>query len=238
VPMMMGGTRTELLLYMGYFWQEVQGQVNSGLIDYWMSLFYPVNDLQVIKAQPKYQNISSADGDLATEALGIALSDYNPAIGLNNCLYLHTSDTILNGRSVNLPIYQFEFADAAAPVCGVGIAGTCPPFLKNGSPVHSSELNYLFPNLSNTKAINAPDLAPASQALANQMVAYWAKFANSGDPNGNALPTWLPYAGKTTPFGGSSVQLLDTNNNVRPYNSDNQHQCTAFWRGQYSQFLQ
>lgn len=238
VPMIMGGTKTELLLYMGYYWQAVQGQVNSGLIDTWMKSFYPVNDLQVIKAQPKYQNINSTDGDLATETLGIALSDYNPAIGLNNCLYLRTSDVILNGRSSNLPIYQFEFADAAAPVCGVGIAGTCPPFLKNGSPVHSSELNYLFPNLSNTKAINAPDLAPASQVLANQMVAYWAKFAYTGNPNVSGLPTWLPYAGKTTPFGGSSVQLLDTNNNVRPYDSDNQHQCTAFWKGQYSSTLQ
>lgn len=241
VPMMMGGTRTELLLYMGYYWQEAIkfGPISSSVIDTWLGAFYnppPLNGLSAIKIQ--YPNLTNPDGDLATETLGKALSDYNPAIGLNNCLYLHTSDVILNGRSGNLPIYQFEFADAAAPVCGVGIAGTCPPFLKNGSPVHSSELNYLFPNLSNTKAINAPDLAPASQALANQMVAYWAKFAYTGDPNGNALPTWLPYAGKTTPFGGSSVQLLDTNNNVRPYNSDNQHQCTAFWRGQYSQFLQ
>jgi len=46
--------------------------------------------------------------------------------------------------------------------------------------------------------------APASQGLANQMVAYWAQFAYTGNPNVVGLPTWPLYAGKQT----SSVMLL------------------------------
>jgi para-nitrobenzyl esterase len=120
------------------------------------------------------------------------------------------------------PIYQFEFDDPAAPVCKVGIAEPCPPY--NMGAVHSSELNYLFPNLSNTAAINAPDLAPASQGLANQMVAYWAQFAYTGNPNVAGLPSWPLYAGQQS----STVMLLKPNA-VAPYNSDSAHQCTAFW---------
>lgn len=240
VPMVMGGTKTELVLYAGYFWQDrASHPVNSSTINTWLSNFYnplPFGGLSAITSQ--YPNLTSSDSDLVTETLGLALSDYNPTVGINNCLYLHTSDAILNAPSRNnQPIYQFEFADAAAPVCGIGIADPCPPFLQNGGPVHSSELNYLFPNLSNTAAINAPDLAPASQLLANQMVAYWAKFAYTGSPNVSGLPNWPQYNGATVPFGGPSVQLLDTNNNVGAYNSDSQHQCTAFWKIQYPSTL-
>lgn len=239
VPMIMGGTKTELVLYSGYFWQDrARNPVNSSTIMWWLSNFYtpaPLGGLSAITTQ--YPNLTSADSDLVTETLGLAITDYNPVVGINNCLSLHTSDAILNSPSRNnKPIYQFEFADAEAPVCGIGIAEPCPSFLKKG-PVHSSELNYLFPNLSNTRAINAPDLAPASQVLANQMVAYWARFAYTGDPNMSGLPTWLPYAGKTTPFGGASVQMLDTNNNVGPYNADIPHKCSAFWKGQYPSLL-
>jgi para-nitrobenzyl esterase len=112
------------------------------------------------------------------------------------------------------------------------MAEPCPPFLKNGGAVHSSELNYLFPKLSNTKAIDAPDLAPESQALANQMVTYWSKFAYTGSPNAAGLPEWPTYRGGTERFGGDSVMLLAPNN-VKAYNADNEHSCSSFWQVQY-----
>ena len=240
VPMIMGGTKSELVLYAGYFWQDNQKIENPGpqlnastMSTIWLPAFYsspaPVGGLSAISDQ--YPNLLSPDSNVVAETYGQVLSDYNPQLGINNCLYLHTSDVILNtpSRRSN-PIYLFEFADAAAPVCGVGIAGACPPFPMG--PVHSSELNYLFPNLSNTSRINASDLAPASQILANQMVAYWARFAYTGSPDVEGLPHWPKYGGATVPFGGASVMLLNPNN-LKAYSADLQHNCSSFWRGQY-----
>ena len=245
VPMIMGGTKSELVLYTGYFWQDSQkpvdpdAPINASTISFWLAAFYkdpaPAGGIAAITSYPAYAGLLSSDSNVVAETYGQVLSDYNPSLGINNCLYLRSSDVILNTPSRNKPIYQFEFADAAAPACGVGIGNPCPPFPMG--PVHSSELNYLFPNLSNNSKINAPDLAPASQHLANQMVAYWASFAYTGSPEVTGLPNWPQYTGKTVPFGGSSVMKLDPNN-VGAYNSDAAHQCTAFWQGQYPSQLQ
>jgi para-nitrobenzyl esterase len=238
VPMMMGGTKEELGLYVGYYWQGAQAGVNepinnSTIDSIWLPIFYPGPSSNLgyyssqISSNASYTTgLHSSDPNVVMKTFGQVLSDYNPAVGINNCLYLQTSNVLLNYASRNslpvIPIYQFEFDDPAAPVCKVGIAEPCPPY--NMGAVHSSELNYLFPNLSNTAAINAPDLAPASQGLANQMVAYWTQFAYTGNPNVAGLPSWPPYAGQQS----STVMLLKPNA-VAPYNSDSAHQCTAFW---------
>ena len=237
VPMMMGGTKEELGLYVGYYWQAslIGGPpINNSTIDtVWLPTFYPgplsnpsYYYSQISNNALYTTGLHSSDSNIVAKTFGQVLSDYNPSVGINNCLYLQTSNVMLNyvsrNPSVAAPIYQFEFDDPAAPVCKVGIAEPCPPYSMGA--VHSSELNYLFPNLSNTAAINAPDLAPASQGLANQMVAYWAQFAYTGNPNVASLPAWPLYAGKQT----SSVMLLKPGA-VSQYNSDAAHQCTAFW---------
>ena len=238
VPMVMGGTKNELGLYVGYSWQNAQENrnpaINSSTIDdVWLPMFYPGPALSPtyfssqISMNPNYwTGLHSSDPNVVAKTFGQVLSDYNPAVGINNCLYLQTSNVILNyvsrNPSVSAPIYQFEFDDPAAPVCKVGISEPCPTF--DLGPVHSSELNYLFPNLSNTSAINTPDLRPASQGLANQMVAYWSQFAYTGNPNLASLPAWPLYAGEQS----SSVLLLKPGA-VAPYDADSAHQCTAFW---------
>jgi len=238
VPMMMGGTKEELGLYVGYYWQGAQAganpPINNTTIDsVWLPTFYPgplsnpsYYTSQISNNTVYKSGLHSSDPNVVTKTFGQVLSDYNPAVGINNCLYLQTSNIFLNyatrNPSVTVPIYQFEFDDPAAPVCKVGIAEPCPPY--NMGAVHSSELNYLFPNLSNTAAINAPDLAPASQGLANQMVAYWAQFAYTGNPNTSGLPSWPLYTGAQT----STVMLLKPGA-IAPYNADAAHQCTAFW---------
>jgi para-nitrobenzyl esterase len=234
VPMIMGGTKEEMGLYVGYYWQGAQAglnpQINSSTIDsFWLPAFYPGKSPSTIIGQ--YPDLNSGNSDVVAKAFGQVLSDYNPEIGLNNCLYLQTSSVLKNyfarNSSSPIPIYQFEFDDPAAPVCGVGIAEPCPPW--NMGSVHSSELNYFFPNLSNTSAINAPNLNPASQGLANQMVRYWANFAYTGNPNGNNLPNWPVYAGANT----ASVMLLAPGN-LTVFNADQAHQCTSFWQTLYS----
>lgn len=151
--------------------------------------------------------------------LGSLISDYMPSAGINNCLYLRTSDAFAQ----HMPVYQFEFADRNAPVLGIGIAPPNPGFELGA--VHSSALNYLFPNLSNTSKIDAPNLPPASQILANQMVAYWASFAHIGAPVVSGLPAWQLYK------GGASVMLLDPGR-VQAYEASAQHRC-AFWKKLY-----
>jgi para-nitrobenzyl esterase len=234
VPMIMGGTKEELGLYVGYFWQANNPAINASTIDGWLMSLYPPDtshpspsNYYSSQIKALYPGLRSDNSDVIGQAFGEVLSDYNPGVGINNCLYLQTSNVLLNYKARNLitrmPIYQFEFADPEAPVCKVGISDPCPPYFNKG-PVHSSELNYLFPNLSNTAAINAENLEPASQGLANQMVAYWSQFAYTGNPNASGLPAWPPYAGKQTP----TVMLLKPGA-VAAYDSDAAHQCTAFW---------
>jgi para-nitrobenzyl esterase len=239
VPMIIGGTKSELILYSGYFWQDSQKPVNPGppieasTIDQWLGVFYPSpGSISAIKGH--YPQLSNADSNIVARTFGQVLSDYTPQLGINNCLFLQSSDAILRTRSRTSPIYHFQFADPGAPVLGVSIGEPYPPF--EMGPVHSSELNYLFPNISFTSKIDAPDLSPSSQVLANQMVAYWSNFARTGTPNKAGLPEWSPYAGATVAFGGPSVLLLEPNN-VKIYDSDKQHSCSSFWVNQYSTLL-
>lgn len=231
VPLMMGGTRHEVRLYVGYFWQAAKaGQglpVDAANLPTWLKLFYGESNVDAILRQyTPPQGWSSSQA--VPETLGKLMSDYTPGIGINNCLYLHTSDALgdyLRQSGKQLPIYQFEFADEAAPVLGIGIAEPYPDFVMGS--VHSSELNYLFPNLSNTAAINGPDLAPSSAALSRQMLAQWAQFVRTGNPNRVDLPVWPVYS------DARSVMLM-TPGASAAYNGDAQHQCSAFWRKQFT----
>ncbi|MGI9143582.1 MAG: carboxylesterase family protein, partial [Fluviibacter sp.] len=232
VPMLYGGAQDELELYVGYFWQgppinEAIVTTQTG-IDALLGSFYREDSARITAIKNQYPLLNNASTNFnAAKALGRVLSDYNPTIGISNCLYLQTSNVIKNVRASSYtanPIYQFEFADPAAPVCGVGIAEPCPPFVMTG-PVHSSELNYFFPNFSNTSAMNAPNLPLASQLLADQMVAYWGKFAATGNPNKTGLPNWPVYNGST----GSNNVLKFIPGAVVAYDADAAHQCSAFW---------
>ena len=228
VPMIYGGTQSELDLYVGYYWQANNYSVTTQPgIDALLSIFYMGDESRINAIKTRYPGLSNFDNFTAAKTLGTAVSDYNPAAGINNCTYLQTSNAIKNnhgGRYVANPIYQFEFADPDAPVCGVGIAEPCPPFAMTG-PVHSSELNYFFPNLSNTAAINAPNLKPKSQILADQMVAYWAQFAATGNPNKAGLADWPVYNGST----GSNNVLRFMPGAIATFDADAEHQCSSFW---------
>lgn len=89
--------------------------------------------------------------------------------------------------------------------------------------VHSSELNYLFPNLSNTSAINAPDLPAKSQSLANTMVQAVAAFVRTGNPNTTGIPSWLAYRADAP----DRVMRFSTDV-IASYNARARHRC-AFW---------
>ena len=69
-----------------------------------------------------------------------------------------------------------------------------PPY-PAGSPYahwgagHWAEMRYVFDNLQ----VEPWNWTARDRRLANDMAAYWTNFAKAGDPNGAALPAWLPY---------------------------------------------
>jgi para-nitrobenzyl esterase len=200
VPLMMGGAQNELRLYVAYDSlgdnaTRTQFPVNlETLLNYYMPAFYGNNDRDIYKKIiERYFESTQKPQDLNGAVLGSMLSDFNPHVGINNCLYLHSANS-LNGVARMPPIYQFEFADPNALVLGVGIGkGKVPDFALGA--VHSSILNYFFPNLSNTAATDAPHLPKASEQLADQMIAYLASFLRDNQPRASALPEWPNYDG-------------------------------------------
>ena len=214
VPTMMGGARNELRLYVGYAVQAGNA-ITPQTYPQALKLFYGDNAAAVAKEYPP--------GDSPPATLGSVLSSYNPGLAINNCIYHRTA----NAFAKRLPLYEFEFADRNAPVLGVGIAPPDPGFELGA--VHSAAVNYLFPNYSNTARINAPDLKPESQRLADQMVAYVSAFARTGKPDVTGLPAWPAYGGP------SDVMLWDVGK-VGPYDGGAYHRC-GFWRGLYPEYL-
>ncbi len=221
VPLIVGGMEKELLLYVGYWWQDALGGKgpavdNQTIKNLWLGKFYGQNAKAVEK---KY---GFDDPKVGAQRLGEVLSDFNPLVGINNCLYYRTTDKIIAYPGA-LSTYVFEFADPNAIVKGVGIMPPYPDFPLG--PVHSSIINYWFPNYSNNKKINAPDLAPKSQALGDLMIQYLASFVSTGHPKATGLSTWPEYKNSQTVFKFTPGQ-------VGQFDAGQAHQCD-WWKGIY-----
>lgn len=189
VPLVIGGMEKELLIYVGYWWQDAlagKGPAldNQTINRLWLENFYGIHSKAVAK---KY---GFENPKVGAHRLGEALSDFNPKLALNSCIYYKTADKIIAYPDARLT-YVFEFADPNALVKGVAILPPYPDFPLG--PVHSSILNYLFPHFSNNIKINAPNLTLASQALANQIVQYFSAFATTGQPKISGAPVWPSY---------------------------------------------
>lgn len=147
-----------------------------------------LNDLATgpLTDQDYHDNLAAAFGGHAGQvAAAYPLSDYAspshawaavttdrglacPTLERNHLLAQHT------------PTYGFEFADRNAP----------PTLPKVGYPYgayHSAELHYLFDLDTGDQQVT---LNPEQRRLAAQMVAYWTRFAHTGNPNGPDLPDW------------------------------------------------
>lgn len=207
VPIINGGTSHEMRLYVGY---EVDAGQNVTADNYLLRLsaLYGDNAAAVMQQYPLTAYSSPPT------ALGTAMSDFMPGGGLSNCLFLRTAR--LASRFV--PVFQYEFADGAAPPV------MPDPGFELGA-VHSSELPYFFPRFSNKSVFDGPDLTAPSQQLAAQMVDYWSRFARSGSPGGVGSAGWHR-------FKTATAVLRLQPGALREYDADTAHLC-AFWEKMY-----
>jgi para-nitrobenzyl esterase len=81
-----------------------------------------------------------------------------------------------------VPTYAYEFADRQAPMY--------LPFPEDFPPgaFHAAEVAYVFRD----QQFQAGS-THGQRRLSDQMIRYWANFANRGDPNGAELPPWYPF---------------------------------------------
>jgi para-nitrobenzyl esterase len=147
------------------------------------------------------------------------MSDFTPGNGLNNCIYLQTAKL----ASKFVTVYEYEFADRNAPPV------TPNPGFEMGA-VHFAELPYQFPHFSNTTKLDGPDLAPASQELANQILAYWTSFASTGKPHALNAPVWRSLRSHR------NVMRLDPGKSG-VFDADAEHN-SRFWHALYPDILQ
>jgi para-nitrobenzyl esterase len=200
VPILNGGASYEMRLYVGYE-VEAGGKIDAGNYADRLRALYGNHADKVLAAYPASRYSSPAT------ALGTAMSDYMPGGGLNACLFLRTA--WMASRFV--PVYQYEFADDAAPPV------MDDPGIELGA-VHTSEMPYQFPGFSNTSRLDGPPLAAPQQELAGQMVRYWSSFVHGGKPAGTGLPEWKAFAAP-----GQALRLRP--GAVGMFDAASAHQC-------------
>lgn len=211
VPIINGGNRDEMRLYVGY---DAVAGVHVTPDNYLERLKASYGD-NAAAVQARYP---LAEFPSAPSALGTVKSDYMPGGPLSNCLFLHTAQL----ASRHVPVYQYEFTDRAAPPV------MPDPGFELGA-VHSAELPYLFPKFSNKSVFDGPDLAPGPQRLSGQMIAYWGAFARSGRPQVRGLPAWNRFRSE------KAVLRLDPDK-LGEFDAGAAHHC-EFWRKLYPQAL-
>lgn len=211
VPMILGGTRDELRLYVAYAVQGGQSITKDNYFDLLKGTYGEKADA-VLKKYPLTSYSS------APSALGTVWSDFRSDVGINNCIYLETSKLIRKSA----PVYAFVFGDRDAPPV------TADPGFEMGA-VHSSELPYQFPHFDNTTKIAGLDLKPASQKLADRMVAYWTSFAKTGRPSARRSPVWRP-------FRSDNMVMNLVPKGLGYFNASKAHYC-KFWKTLYPDVL-
>lgn len=153
------------------------------------TLFEPTNASNIRSRLEAMFDEATADKIMAAYKDRIAadpFAAYNETISVYWFIEPHNSWSRM-ALQVGEPVYRYHFTKEN------GYYGT----------YHSGEMIYAYGNINRSRqryAYNDSDLA-----LSETMLTYWANFAKTGNPNGEGVPTWAPYA-----LGGQ-VQELGTN---------------------------
>jgi para-nitrobenzyl esterase len=211
VPMINGGNRDEMRLYVAYAIGAGQAITSETYPKLLASIYGDVGPEVAAEYPPeKFPAVPSA--------LGTVESDFMPGGALSNCLYLKSGAD----ASRYVPVYEYEFADRHAP------PEMADPGFEMGA-VHAAELPYFFPHISHNSKIDGPDLEPSSQGLSEAMVAYWSSFAHTGSPAPAGLPAWPKYR------AASDVMRFEPGE-VHTFDASAEHHC-GFWQGHYPDSL-
>ena len=211
VPMINGGNREELRLYVAYAAQDGK-HVTAQNYAASLKAVYGGKASLVLAEYPVTRYSS------APSALGRVMSDFRPENGMNNCIYLQTAKL----ASRHVTVYEYEFADPDPPPV------VKDPGFEMGA-VHSAELPYQFRHFSNTKKLDGPDLSPGAQQLSERMLEYWTSFAATGVPRARGARAWTPF--KT----GTHILRLDQRD-VDYFDATTAHHC-PFWQQLYPALL-
>lgn len=209
VSVLNGFTRDEMRLYVGY---DVQNGAKITPETYPLAVraIYGDKTDKILALYPL------KPGEHPAETLGSLMTDFMPGLGITHCLEIESGRLL----AAHTAVYQWEYADRSAPVRGVSIPISPEPGFNLGA-VHSAELNALFPGFSNTAAMTAPDLGPASQQLADHIVKIWAAFLRGAPPAAD----WRPGAVMRFEPGA-----------IRPFDAWAEYKCD-FWRSAYPAYF-
>ena len=157
---------------------------------------------------------SIADQVLALYPVSKFNGDYRAALARvvgDSGLVCGTHDTARRAAKAGLDVFMYNF----------NIPWAIAPDVMHVS--HASEMSHVFGN----PYLPSPD--PGSQAVGDAMNAYWARFAATGDPNGDGAPATWP---KFTPDANDDDERLQLDPGFELLKSFRKAECT-FWRGVY-----
>jgi para-nitrobenzyl esterase len=108
----------------------------------------------------------------------------------------YTRHQLMGTLSKWVPTYAYEFAESDTPhftsIFLIQQQSQDARDFPFGGAIHVDDLGYLWDYLGQTLPYDDDQLE-----LSHQMIGYWGRFADRGDPNGSRTPDWPKYSVKT-----------------------------------------